>query len=151
MRRVWLIAGGVFTFGTVVGLGAGFGLNVDLPEDSAPASFISSTTTETTVTVYRITTPELFVEARGAVDVKVVTLPFSKGGRRLTIERRLTWAEGGRDHSESWNGKWLRAEVRCAATECSALYTLTVPQGTPVRVMTPPRTLTCPPGVCRDA
>ncbi|GAA3472005.1 hypothetical protein [Nonomuraea roseola] len=151
MRRTWLIVGGVFTLATVGGLGTGFGLNVGLPEDSADTSLLYSTTTETTVSAYRITTPELFVEVAGEVDVKVIATPASKGARRLTVERRLTWTGAdGRHHSESWNGRWLRAEMMCGVAACGALYTLTVPEGTPVRLITPPRTLTCAPRVCQD-
>lgn len=151
VRRTWLIVGGVFTLATVGGLGAGFGLNVGLPEDSADTSLLYSSTTETTVSAYRITTPELFVAVRGEVDVKVIVTPASKGERRLTVERRLTWAaDDGRNHSESWNGRWLRAEMTCGVSACGARYTLTVPEDTPVRLLTPPRTLTCPPRVCRD-
>ncbi|GAA2365205.1 hypothetical protein GCM10010404_19520 [Nonomuraea africana] len=148
MRRAWLLVGGVFSLVSVVGLGSAFGFGMDLPEDSADTALISSRSTETTVSVYRIATTELFVDMKGEVDVKVV--PVAGGAGRLTIERRLTWSDGGRNHSESWNGKWLRAEVSCAATNCGGLYTLTVPEGVTVHLVTRPRTLICPARTCLE-
>lgn len=147
MRRLWLIAGGAFAFISIVGMGMVFGIGVNTPDESADTSLISTTTKETTESVYVITTPEVYVDVAGEIDIKVVP------GRddRLTIRRESTWALGPREQSESWNGRWLRAGFTCETRGCGAIYTLAVPQGTRVLLSGMPRTLTCPPRMCAEA
>ncbi|WP_431899379.1 hypothetical protein [Nonomuraea sp. bgisy101] len=144
MRRLWLIGGGAFAFISIVGMGMGFGFGVDPPDEAADTSLVSTTTKEITQSVYRITTPEVYVDVAGEVDIRVVPGQSSN----LTIRRESTWAEGSREQSESWNGRWLRATFVCATKGCGASYTLAVPNGTRVLLTGRPRTLTCPRGMC---
>ncbi|MGV9301868.1 MULTISPECIES: hypothetical protein [unclassified Nonomuraea] len=143
-RTVWLVVGGLFAFGSIVGVGTAFGLNIPAPDASAETSLISTRTREVTENVYELTTPEVVLDASGEVDVKVVQ---GKHGE-LAIRRESTWSVGSRHQEESWNGRWLRAVFVCETPGCGAVYTLAVPEGTTVMLNGTPRSLTCPAGKC---
>jgi hypothetical protein len=122
------------------------------------ADLVSAETRETSVIVYRITSPVLIVDAEGPVRVSV-----SRGaGDRLTMRRELAWGRDGRDFHQEWeSGKVLRVSLSCAAPyagarePCSADYRLTVPPGVKVLVADGPATRECPvtgaATVCRPA
>ncbi|MEV2272037.1 hypothetical protein [Nonomuraea africana] len=117
MRRAWLLVGGVFSLVSVVGLGSAFGFGMDLPEDSADTALISSRSTETTVSVYRIATTELFVDMKGEVDVKVVPVAGVRGGSRSSDGSRGATADATTPSrgTASGSGRRSAAQRRTAA------------------------------------
>ncbi|WP_432929592.1 hypothetical protein ACQPZZ_05635 [Microbispora sp. CA-135349] len=157
MRTRWIAAGAALTGSVVVAMALGAWSQIRVPRSydfSFPGSYRSSVLdqrgTETRTVTYAVTTPQIIVDVRGRVDVRVA--PGVPG--RLSAKRETTWHGGPPSTSETWeSGKTLRLEVTCfrdlgrADADCGTVYTLSAPPGVGVLVMTPDRTVSCPPAV----
>ncbi|MEU0567334.1 hypothetical protein ABZ297_18390 [Nonomuraea sp. NPDC005983] len=159
MRRAvrvrWIVSGAALTVCTVVAMALSAWSEIRVPHSSDvafPGSYQSSVLdqrgTETRTVTYAITTPQIVVDVRGRVDVRVA--PGVPG--RITVQRETTWQGGSPSMSESWeSGKTLRVEVTCSRDlgrvdpGCRTVYTLSAPRGVGVLVTTPGWTMPCPP------
>ncbi|WP_204287483.1 hypothetical protein [Microbispora amethystogenes] len=155
MRTRWIAAGAALTVSAVVAMALAAWSEIRVPhasDFSFPGSYRSSVLdqrgTETRTVTYAVTTSRIIVDVRGRIDVRVA--PGLPG--RLSVRRETTWHGGPPSLSESWeSGKTLRAEVTCsrdlgqADTGCRTVYTVSAPPGVGVLVMTPDRTVPCPP------
>ncbi|MCG5220112.1 hypothetical protein [Streptosporangium sp. KLBMP 9127] len=136
-RRAWVAVGGVLTALLVVGVAAVVWVAIEWPGESAPTSLVSSRTTETSVQVYRLTSPVLYLNLGRNVEVKVVEGVEGT----ISVTRTLVWTQYGRPNvTEEWNGRRLRATIDCQPDAlrrekdaCQATYTLRVPASTDVR------------------
>lgn len=156
VRTRWITAGAVLTVSAVVAMALAAWTEIRVPHSydfTFPGSYESSVlderSTETRTVTYAVTTPQIIVDLRGRVDVRVA--PGVPG--RITVKRETTWHGGGPPSmSETWeSGKTLRVEVTCARgpgrvnPDCHTVYTLSVPSATGVLVTTPDWTMPCSP------
>ncbi|WP_285704587.1 hypothetical protein [Microtetraspora sp. NBRC 16547] len=155
MRTRWIAAGAALTVSAVVAMALAAWSEIRVPHSydfSFPGSYQSSVLdqkgTETRTMTYAVTTPQIIVDVRGTVGVRVA--PGVPG--RLSVKRETTWRGGPPSMSETWeHGKTLRAEVSCPRDlgrtdpDCRTDYTLSVPPGVDVLVTTPDWTMPCPP------
>ncbi|MEV0973875.1 hypothetical protein [Microtetraspora glauca] len=153
VRTGWIATGAALTVSAVVAMALGAWYRLPIPHGydfSFPGSYDSSvldqSATETRTVTYAVTTPQIIVDVRGRVDVRVA--PGVPG--RLTAKRETTWHSGPPSISEAWeSGKTLRVKVTCPGElgdpGCRTDYTLSVPPGVDVLVTTPDWTMPCPP------
>lgn len=155
VRTRWIAAGAALTVSVVVAMASAAWKEIRVPHSydfSFPGSFESSVLdqrgTETRTVTYAVTTPQIIVDVRGRVDVRVA--PGVPG--RLSVKRETTWRGGAPSMSETWeSGKTLRVEVTCSPdlgtvdSGCRTVYTVSAPPGVGVLVTTPDWTRPCPP------
>ncbi|GIH63672.1 hypothetical protein [Microbispora siamensis] len=155
VRTRWIAAGAALTVSAVVAMALAAWTEIRVPHSydfSFPGSFESSVlderSTETRTVTYAVTTPQIIVDVRGRVDVRVA--PGVPG--RLSVKRETTWHGGSPSMSETWeSGKTLRVEVSCSRDlgrvdpGCRTVYTVSAPRGVGVLVTTPDWTMPCPP------
>ncbi|GAA3800232.1 hypothetical protein GCM10022226_19720 [Sphaerisporangium flaviroseum] len=154
IRTCWIATGGMLTTLAVGGMALGAWATIDLPRDydfTFPGSYDSADlgrqTIETSTVTYAITTPLVIVDATGRVEVRAA--PGVAG--RLTVRRELTWHDGDREFSETWqDGRTLRVSLACRGPDlpaepwCKARYTLAVPPGVKLMLATPRGLAPCP-------
>ncbi|MFF3671942.1 hypothetical protein [Microtetraspora malaysiensis] len=155
VRTRWIVAGAALTVSAVVAMTLAAWSEIRVPHSydfSFPGSYQSSVLdqrgTETRTVTYAVTTPQIIVDVRGRVDVRVA--PGVPG--RLSVKRETTWHGGSPSMRETWeSGKTLRVEVACPRDlgredpGCHTVYTLSAPPGVAVLVTTPGGTMRCPP------
>ncbi|GIH89750.1 hypothetical protein ACFFMN_12870 [Planobispora siamensis] len=131
VRTAWITVGGALTALAVLVLPVTVWTETRPPGSIHDTSLLSSTASESSVQVYRLTSPVIVVLASGEVEVQVV--PGETG--RLTVERTITWSRERPGLFESWDGTILQAQLSCpesgraAEPNCRARYTLRVPDG----------------------
>ncbi|MFJ2032198.1 hypothetical protein [Streptosporangium sp. NPDC087985] len=154
-RTVWIVGGAALTVSAVLSMALAAWTQIRVPHGydfSFPGSYQSSlldqSATETRTVTYAVTTPQIIVDVRGRVDVRVA--PGVPG--RLSVKRETTWHGGPPSMSETWeSGKTLRVEVTCPGElgrvdpDCRTVYTVSTPPGVGVLVTTLDWTMPCPP------
>ncbi|MFF4411460.1 hypothetical protein ACFYY8_02965 [Streptosporangium sp. NPDC001559] len=158
VRAAWIVVGGALSVALVLGLAVTTWGQIELPrayDFVYPGSFGSSliesreTSDGESTKVYSLAAPWVIVDVTGPVGVSVT--PGTAG--RLTVRQKLTSTQVSRTMREVWEkGKTLRVDLDCPgygppwapSPPCRADYTLAVPPGVKVVVVTRSGTIPCP-------